>query len=171
MCCQTQSIIILLAEKHSVFSLTQFTHCHFTSMTSQAGGASSPLFDALLPCPRMARAAPGCSRLSHLRGSATGNSFMGLRAGKPSLVRVDGSGFLHAGSGPVPLPIRSLARAGAGLGRWSRPWAALGMLPAAQPRRQSQSCPSSSGCCCYFSVSGFFQHRHRFSWCCHNNWR
>lgn len=110
MCCQTQSIIILLAEKHSVFSLTQFTHCHFTSMTSQAGGASSPLFDALLPCPWMARAAPGCSRLSHLRGSATGKSFMGLHAGKPSLVPVDGSGFLHAGSGPVPLPIRSLAR-------------------------------------------------------------
>lgn len=59
MCCQTQSTIIPLAEKHSLFSLMQFTHCHFTDMMSQAGDASSPLFHALL----LSRDDVGCSRL------------------------------------------------------------------------------------------------------------
>lgn len=33
--------------------------------------------------------------------------------------------------------------AGSALGWWSRPWAVLGMLPAPEPRRQSQSRPGS----------------------------
>lgn len=120
MCCQTQSTIILLAEKHSIFSLMQFTHCHFTGMMSQAGDASSA---------SVSRDDAGCSRLSLLQGSTTGNSFMGLRAGKSSLVRVDGSGFLHARSGPVPLPIRSVA--------WGRVW----------PRGGGHNPGLLSGCC------------------------
>lgn len=72
MFCQTQSTIILLAEKHSTFSLLQFTHCHFTGMMSQAGDASSPLFSALLLCLGMTWAAPGCpSRRAVPQGTAS----------------------------------------------------------------------------------------------------
>lgn len=171
MCCQTQSTIIPLAEKHSLFSLMQFTHCHFTAMMSQAGDASSPLFHALLLSRDDVWAAPGCSRLSLLRGTATGKSFMGLRAGKSPLVPADGSGFLHAGSVPVPLSICPLARGRVcprvvvtTLGCPGD--AACSGAPQAKPEPSRQPC-----CCCYCSVSGFFQHRHCFSRCCHNNWR
>lgn len=58
MCWQTQSITIFLAEKLSVFSLTQFPQYYFISMTSQAGVAGSQPSDTLHACPGMRWAAP-----------------------------------------------------------------------------------------------------------------
>lgn len=146
----------------------QFTHFHFTGMMSQARDASPPRFDAPLLCLGMTWAASGCPSWEAVpQGRASWGCVQECLPGSLLLALAS----CMSDQVLCLCPSSLWHGAGAGLGALVTALGSSRDAPALEPRRHNQSHPRSRGCCCYFSASGFFQHRHRFSWCCHNNWR